>query len=428
MTVQITTLANGMRVVTHAMPHLETVSLGVWVGVGARSEAVSEHGISHLLEHMAFKGTARRSARGIAEEIESVGGDLNAATSPETTAFYARVLKGDIALALDIVSDILLHPRYDPGELAREKDVILQEIAAAQDSPDEIVFDIVQDLAYPDQPVGRPILGTAESVTAFTPTDLESYLRTHYSPGSMVLAAAGAVDHAELVRLAEAAFSDCAPRDPVIFEPARYVGGIRCGDKPFEQCHILLSFEGPSYRDEAFYASQLLSTMLGGGMSSRLFQEARESRGLCYSIYSYCWGMVDTGLFGVHAATGEDAIPSLISVINSELERIAETAPDAVELARSKAQLKTGLLMSLENSGARAEQLARQLLAYGQPLAIDDLIAKVENVSSESVRAQAEAIFTGSTISAALVGAPGKAGALDALSRSFRRPASEAAE
>lgn len=428
MSIEVSRLANGMRVVTHAMPHLETVSLGVWVEVGARNEAVQENGISHLIEHMAFKGTARRSARGIAEEIESVGGDLNAATSLDTTAFYARVLKGDIALALDIVADILQNPRYDPAELAREKDVILQEIAAAQDSPDEIAYDLVQELAYPDQPVGRPILGTAASVLSFTPAELETYLRTHYAPGSMVLAAAGAVDHAALVLLAEAAFSQSAPREPVIAEAARYAGGIRCGDKPFEQCHILLSFEGPSYRDDAFYASQLLSTMLGGGMSSRLFQEARESRGLCYSIYSYCWGMADTGLFGVHAATGEEAIPSLITVMNSELERIAETAPDETELARAKAQLKAGLLMSLENSGARAEQLARQLLAYGKPLAIDDLIAKVEGVDREAVRAQAERIFSGSAISAALVGAPGMAGALDALSRNFRRPASEAAE
>ena len=304
MSIETTALANGLRVVSHAMPHLETVSLGVWVGVGARCESGAQHGISHLLEHMALKGTARRSAREIAEEIETVGGDLNAATSLETTAYYARVLKADIPLAVDIIADIVRDPKFDAGELAREQDVIMQEIAAAEDSPDDVAYDLAQAAAFPDQPVGRPILGTCESVRSFTPDDLTAYMKSHYAPGSMVLAAAGAVDHAQLVQLAEARFGEMEVREPHITDPAQYAGGFARSSRPFEQSHIVVSFQGPSYCNEAIYTGQILSSMLGGGMSSRLFQEAREARGLCYSIYSFCWGLSDTGLFGIHAATG----------------------------------------------------------------------------------------------------------------------------
>lgn len=428
MSVTVSELANGMRVVSHAMPHLETVSLGVWVGVGARFESAREHGISHLLEHMAFKGTGRRSARDIAEEIESVGGEVNAATSVETTAYYARVLKGDEPLALDILADILQSPRFDEGELAREKDVILQEIAASQDSPDDIAYDLLQEAAYPDQALGRPILGTAESVRSIAPADLEAYLKAHYRPGAMVLAAAGAVDHDTLTKQVEAAFAGgggAAAEQPA---KARYAGGLRCGDRAFEQNHILLGFEAPSYREEAFYAAQMLSSMLGGGMSSRLFQEAREQHALCYSVYTFCWALADSGLFGLHAATGEEQIPRLLEVLDRELERIASQAPDEGEVNRSRAQLKAGLLMSLESSGARAEQLARQQLAFGRPLGIDELMAKVDAITGESVRAQAERLFAGSAASVALVGSPGGGRAAELLARQYRVPPAQAAE
>ncbi|RMF08366.1 MAG: insulinase family protein [Alphaproteobacteria bacterium] len=404
MSVVTSRLANGMRVVTHAMPHLETVSLGVWVGAGARCEQPGEHGISHLLEHMAFKGTARRTARQLAEEIESVGGDLNAATSAELTAYYVRVMKPDVPLALDILADILSSPRFDEAELAREKEVILQEIAAAQDSPDDLVHDLAQEAAFPGQALGRPILGTAQSVSAFTTGDLERYLAVHYAPGSMVLAAAGGVDHDAFVRRAEAAFAALPERGAAAWPPAHYQGGIRVIEKPFEQNHMVLGFRGPSFRDESFFAGQVLSSCLGGGMSSRLFQEAREQRGLCYAIYSYCWGLSDTGLFGIHSATGADQMTELLAVVTGELARIAAHAPGEEEIERARAQLKAGLLMSLESSSARAEQLARHLLAYGRVLETDELIARVDAVSAESVRALAEQMFTTVPPSIALVG------------------------
>lgn len=415
MSVSVTPLANGFRVISHHMPHLETTSLGVWVGVGARSEDLRCNGISHLLEHMAFKGTARRSAREIAEEIESVGGELNAATSPETTAYYARVLKGDVPLAVDLIADIVRDPRFDDTELAREKEVILQEIAAAEDSPDDVAHDLAQDAAFPDQALGRPILGTRDSVSAFTSADLTEYMMANYVPGSMVLAAAGCVDHAELVRLADAAFGDMAAADVPAPSPARYAGGFRQSDRAFEQAHLVLAFEGPSYLSDAMYTVQILSSMLGGGMSSRLFQEAREARGLCYSIYSYAWGLSDSGLFGIHAATGARQVNELANLIWDELDTLAGTAVGDEELARAKAQLKSGLLMSLESSGSRAEQIARQTLVFGAPRDLDELVDKVDAVDKESVRDLAGAIILSSRPSVSAVGMPGDDTSLESI-------------
>lgn len=415
MSVRTTTMRNGMRVVTHAMPHLETASIGVWVGTGARAESADQHGLSHLLEHMAFKGTHRRSARDIAEEIESAGGDLNAATSLETTAYHARMLKHDIGLAIDILADILRNPKFDASELAREQDVIVQEIAAAQDSPEDEAYDLVQDAAFPDQALGRTILGTKKSVRGHTPGDLSAYMKSSYVPGAMVLAAAGALDHDRIVRQAQSAFGDMPRATPAAPAAAAYRGGFRRSEKRFEQSHIILAYEGPSYRDEAIYAGQILSGILGGGMSSRLFQEARETRGLCYAIYSYCWGLSDTGLFGVHAATGPDQVQELAQVILSELEKLTQDLVSGAEIARAKAQLKSGLLMSLESSGSRAEQLARQTLVYGAPLAVNDMVEKVEAVDKEAVRALAGKIITNTSVSASAVGPMPDQAALERL-------------
>ena len=424
MSVALTTLANGMRVVTHEMPHLETASLGVWVGTGARSERLEQHGISHLLEHMAFKGTAKRTARQIVEEIESVGGELNAATSLETTAYYARVLKADIALGIDLLADILLNSKFDEDELLREQDVILQEIAAAEDSPDDVAYDLVQEAAFPGHALGRPILGTQKSVRSFSSSDLAAYMDLNYVPSSMVLAAAGALDHDSIVAQAEDAFGAVSRTTPELPESALYTGGIRRSERSFEQSHIVLSFEGPSYRDDAMYTGQILSSMLGGGMSSRLFQQAREARGLCYSIYSYCWGLSDTGLFGIHAATGGEQMQELVGVIMNELDNLASTAVGANELERAKAQLKSGLLMSLESSGSRAEQLARQTLVFGAPLEIESLITKVEAVDKEAVRELAARTIVGRGPSAATVGPLAEPRALEELiQRQYPSPA-----
>jgi predicted Zn-dependent peptidase len=405
MSTSITTLANGIRVVSHHMPHVETASLGVWVKVGARHETAVENGISHFLEHMAFKGTERRSALAIAEEIEQVGGDLNAATSLETTAYFARVLKADVDLALEIITDILLNPKYASLDLERERDVILQEIAATQDSPDEIGYDLLNTVAYPNQSIGRPILGTLETVGRFSSQDLRRFLKAHYQPEQMVVSAAGHVDHGALVRHAERLLGHLPRGNGLPYETARYAGGMAVSPKAFEQAHLLMGFEGPSYQRPDFYTAQVFSGLFGGGMSSRLFQEVREKHGLCYSIYSSFWSYDDTGLLAVHAATGPEMLGKLIEVVRGELHRAASSRPDPREVDRSKAQLKAGLLMSLESSAARAEQMARQVLLFDRLVPAQELVDRVEAVTAEDVRAFSEMLLTTKPASVTIVGA-----------------------
>ncbi|MDX2204826.1 MAG: pitrilysin family protein [Hyphomicrobiaceae bacterium] len=411
----ISTLPNGLKVVTHHMPHVETVSLGIWVAAGARHETPGQHGISHLLEHMAFKGTQKRSAMAIAEEIEAVGGELNAATSLETTAYYARVLKADVPLALDILADILQAPRYAEEELEREREVILQEIAGTRDSPEEIAYELVQDAAFPMQSIGRPILGTAESVTSFSAQDLRGFLGQHYVAGRMVLSAAGNVSHEAIVRQAGALIGDLPGGAEGRYEPARYVGGPRTTDKTFEQSHLVMGFAGPSYRTPGYYTGQVFSGLFGGGMSSRLFQEVREKRGLCYAIYSSMWALADTGMFGIHAATGHDALGELIDVVGGEFAKAAASRPSEAEVQRSKAQIKAGLLMGLESSGARAEQMARQLLLFGRLIDTPELVENIEAVDAEAVRAFAEQLVAGmASVAVVGTGQSGEAYALQA--------------
>jgi len=405
MTIHETKLPNGLRVVSYRMPHLETVSMGVWVGVGARHEVAPEQGISHLLEHMAFKGTERRTALAIAEEIEAVGGELNAATSLETTAYYARVLADDIGLGLDILADILQRPRHSEEELEREREVILQEIAATRDSPDEIAYELLQEIAFPDHAIGRPILGTVASVKGFKAPDLRRFLKANYSSNRMVLSAAGKIDHDALVRHAEALFGGMNGGEGGRFEPARYGGGIRTSAKPFEQSHLLVAFEGPSYAHGDYYTAQVFSALFGGGMSSRLFQEVRERRGLCYSIYSSYWALADSGLFTIHAATGPDMMASLIEVVAGELKRAADEAPTEAEVARAKAQIKAGMLMGLESSSARAEYMARQLLLFGKLIDTGEVVARIEAVTPEAVRTLAAGLVRARKPSITVVGA-----------------------
>ncbi|MBS7539296.1 M16 family metallopeptidase [Ancylobacter lacus] len=384
---RISTLDNGVTVITDAMPHLATASLGIWVGAGARDERPDEHGISHLLEHMAFKGTRRRSARAIAEEIEAVGGDINAATSVEHTAYHARVLGEDVPLAIDVLADILTEPAFDAEELAREHNVIVQEIGAALDTPDDLVFDLFQERAFPEQAIGRSILGTPETVRSFGPAQLQAYLDRNYRGPRAIVAAAGAVEHERVVaevagRLAR--FPAEAKPEPAA---ARYQGGTRIGGgRDLEQAHLLVGLEGLSFRDPGFHALQIFTNVLGGGMSSRLFQEVRESRGLCYSVYSFHWAYGDSGLFGIYAGTDGGDVSELTDVVIDQIGQCSETMSEA-ELARSKAQAKVGLLTALESSGARADQLARQMLAFGRPIPLEEIVARLEAVTLADARA-----------------------------------------
>ena len=413
MTLKVTKLASGLTVITDVMAHLETASLGVYAGTGARSERDHEHGLAHLLEHMAFKGTKTRDARRIAEEIENAGGELNAATSAEQTAYYARVLKEDVGLGLDILADILTQSVFDEQELSREKNVILQEISASEDTPDDLVFDMFNQAAFPGQPIGRPILGTPETVMSFDRGAIQHYLDTHYRAGRMVVSAAGAVDHDRIVADAERVFATLPPSAGPAPAPARYQGGEHVVETDHEQANVLIGFAGRSYLDEASPALGVFANILGGGMSSRLFQEVREKRGLCYSIYAFQWGYADSGLFGISAGAGADELAELVPVI---LDSAAATAmaPGEVEIARAKAQMKAGLLMALESSTMRAEQMARHILVWGRPLSPAELIAKVDAVTAEDVRKVAMGLLASAPTLAAL-GPVAKLPRLDSL-------------
>ena len=388
MSVRITKLSNGVHAITHDMPHLESVALGCWVRAGARDEAAEQGGIAHFLEHMAFKGTKRRSALDIAAEIEAAGGDINAATGMENTAYYARVLKNDWVMALDILADIVTQPIFDPTELTRERDVILQEIAAANDTPDDLVFELGHQASFPSHSLGRSILGTEELVSAHGVDVIRAYRENHYTASRMVVAAAGRIDHDRFAEQAEAFFGQVPQGEgPGWLEP-EFSGGELLATRPLDQAHMVLNFPGPSYRDKGLYAFQILAGILGGGMSSRLFQEAREKRGLCYSVFAYSSSYQDGGLLTVYAATAPEHAGELMDVVSDVLLSATEKIDEA-EVARAKAQLKAGLVMNLESVTARADQIARQYLAFGRISELSDIMAKIDAVTAEETRALA---------------------------------------
>jgi predicted Zn-dependent peptidase len=418
MSVQITRLDNGINVITHDLPHLETVSLGIWVRAGARDEAEAQNGIAHFLEHMAFKGTTKRSAMQIAQDIESVGGDINASTSMETTGYYARVLKEDWRLGLDILSDILTDPVFDREEVERERDVILQEIAAANDTPDDLVFDLAQAAAYPGHALGRPILGPSGQVAGYDADAMMKYRLANYAGERIVVAAAGRIEHEALVQEAARLLGSL----PGTAAPARtapaFGGGASLAERPLDQAHIVLTFPGVGYHHDDVYVMQVLSMLLGGGMSSRLFQEVREKRGLCYSVFSCASAYEDSGLFSVYAATAPGKADELTNVAADTMLSVIDRVDEA-EVARAKAQLKAGLVMSLESASARADQMARQFLAFGKVPEMASIIEKVERVSPADVSRLAGRILRSGKPALAAVGALGNLAPYDRIAARF---------
>jgi predicted Zn-dependent peptidase len=401
MSVQVTKLANGMSVVTDRMESVETVSIGVWVNVGTRHEPAAINGVAHVLEHMAFKGTERRTALDIAEEIEAVGGHVNAYTSREHTAYYAKVLKADVALAVDILADILQHATFDATELERERTVILQELGQAQDTPDDIIYDIFQERAYPNQPMGQPVLGRAEIIKSLGRDAVAGYMHNTYAAPGMLLVAAGNVVHDALVALAERAFTTLNAKSEARTEPGRYEGGDHRELRELEQAHVLLGFPGFAFADRDYFAASVVSTAFGGGMSSRLFQEVREKRGLAYSIYSFSHSYSDGGIFGIYAGTGAEEAAELLPVIREELRQLV-AGLSSEELARARAQLKAGLLMSLEGTTARCEQQASHMLIHGRPLDPQELVGHIDAVDEDAVVRVAKRIIAGKPTLAAL--------------------------
>ena len=385
MTIQIHTLSNGFRIVTENMPSMKSATLGIWVDAGARHERLDQNGIAHFLEHMAFKGTKRRSSLDIAEAIENVGGFINAYTSRETTAYYARVLQEHVPLALDVISDILLEPAFDPREIEIERGVILSEIGQSHDTPDDVIFDWLQETAFPDQPMGRPILGPTERVKAFSRANFAGFVQEYYGPEQMILSAAGAVDHDAIVLEAEKLFSHLPRRKATTAPKANFVGGEKREFKDLEQAHFTFAIEAPGFRDDDVYTGQIFSTAFGGGMSSRLFQEAREKRGLCYSIFASASAHEDTGMFTVYAGTSGDKIGELAELTITELRRATQDMSD-VEVERARQQMKAGLLMGLESPSSRCERIARMVSVWNRVPELGETISKIEAVTTANVK------------------------------------------
>jgi predicted Zn-dependent peptidase len=399
--VRVTTLPSGLKIVTETMDRVETISFGAYVASGTRNEEASHNGVSHFLEHMAFKGTERRTAAEIAEAVENVGGHINAYTAREQTAYYVKMLKEDLALGADIIGDILTHSVFAPDEIERERGVILQEIGQANDTPDDIIFDHFQEAAYPEQPMGRPVLGTEAIVSGMSRDDIAGYMHRNYAAGNIVVAAAGALEHDQVVDLVQKHFADLPSDMPKPVAPGVYGGGEFREERDLDQVHIVLGFPAVSYADPDYYPAMLLSTLLGGGMSSRLFQEIREKRGLVYSIYSFAAPYLDGGLFGIYAGTGEKEAAELVPVTLEELHRVQRDVAE-VEVRRARAQVKASVLMSLESTGSRCEQISRQLQIFGRVITTAETVAKLEAVTVEDVRRAAARIFKGTPTLAAM--------------------------
>lgn len=392
MSIKLTTLKNGLRVITDHVPAVDSVALGVWAGVGTRNENLAHNGVAHMVEHMLFKGTARRNAARIAEEIEDVGGQVNAYTSREVTAYHIHLLKEDTGLALDVLSDIVQHSALPEDEVARERQVILQEIGMTADTPDDLVFDHYQETAYPGQALGAPILGRADIVGGMERDVMRDYINRYYTPGRLVVSAAGNVDHDAFARQVENLFDALPPDQDETFAPAAYQGGSLCSEKALEQSHVVLGFRGASRMSPDYEATMVLSTVLGGGMSSRLFQEIREKRGLVYAVFSYHGAYQDDGQFVVYAGTGPDSLSELVPVLCAELLK-SESGVTEQEIARAKAQLRAGILMGRESMMTRAGQQAKHLIHYGKVVDIPERLRRLEAVTVKDVQRVARDIF-----------------------------------
>jgi predicted Zn-dependent peptidase len=387
-------LANGVRVISEAMPHVRSASLGIWADVGSAAEDRQQRGISHLVEHMLFKGTERRTAREIAETMDAVGGNLNAFTDKEATCYYAKVIDHHVPLAVDVLADMFLHSVFDPDELAKEQKVVLEEIRMYDDSPDEMIHDLFTSTMWSGSNLGEPTIGYAETVSALTSDDLRGHLRARYAPNTVVFAAAGNVDHdsfVELVRTAFAGYEGLA--QPPVPERPRLTPATFLKTKDTEQAYVVLGTQGLSVCDERRYALSVLDTIVGGGMSSRLFQEVREKRGLAYSVYSFQQGYRDAGLFGVSAGTSPQSVQECVDVIVDELARMAETGPEEAELNLAREHIKGSLTLSLEASSSRMIRLGRSEFNLGRQVTIEEIEAEVDAVTYDHVVALARELF-----------------------------------
>lgn len=391
-TVKITTLPSGLRVVTDHVSSVESVAVGVWVGVGTRNEDLTYNGAAHMVEHMLFKGTKKRNALDIVEVIENVGGHVNAYTSREITSYHIHLLKNDLPLALDVLADIVQHSTMPDDEIERERGVILQEIGMCHDTPDDIIFDNYLETAYPEQALGAPILGTNEIIKSMQRDTLMDYVRRLYTPSNMVVCASGNLSHDDFIMDVEAKFNALPKDTQKTIRPADYQGGESQETRQLEQSHIILGFDAPAHLDDDYYTTKTLSALFGGGMSSRLFQEIREKRGLVYSVYSFHSAYSDSGQFGIYAGTSPDSLPELVPVMCEEIKKLSSTLQDG-EIDRAKAQLRASTLMARESMLSRADQNAKSMLLRGYVRSPDEAIKNINNVNKDAMVKLSERIF-----------------------------------
>jgi predicted Zn-dependent peptidase len=391
---KLTTLDNGLMVASRAMPGFETVAVGLYADVGSRHEPASLNGIAHLYEHMVFKGAGPRTAREMNEAVEDVGGDLNAATDREGTSFTASLLAEHLPLGIELLSDMILRPHFRAEDLVREKEVVLQELGEARDTPSDIIFDELWMAAFPDQPLGRSVLGDEASIAAITADDLHGWRTERYRAGSLCLVAAGKVDHDELVQQAEARFGGLPEGRLDAAEPARFAASRRASRPRADQAHLTAAYAAPAIHAPDYHAARLFSDIVGSGASSRLFHAVREERGLAYSVWSSLQPYRDTGLFYFYAATARREAAAAAALIAETVAGAAETA-SLRELDRAKAQAKAGMLMSLESAWGQANYVARQLSLFGRLAEPADYVKAIEAVTVDEVRAAGAAILAG---------------------------------
>lgn len=383
---QKTVLPNGVRIITEEIEHVRSIAFGLWVGAGSRDEREGYEGISHFIEHMFFKGTEHRTARDLAESLEAVGGQLNAFTTKEYTCYYAKVLDEDLDLAIDVLSDMFFYSCYDEKEMEKEKNVVIEEIKMYEDSPDELIHDLFSECVWNDHPLGKPILGTEESIRALNRDKIMTFLAEHYAPDNLVIAAAGKIKHTDIVEKLSNQFGVFKRGGRRVLEGTP-TGKIieRYQQKDTEQMHILLGVPGLGQDDEDIYALHIFNNIIGGGLSSRLFQQIREQRGLAYSVYSYHSTYVDTGLFGIYAGTSPKNTKEVIECILQELNEVKQKGISNLELERTKAQIKGGLYLGLESVSSRMSRLGKTELTYNRVLSPEEVVAKLEKVAQDDI-------------------------------------------
>ncbi|MEV8536864.1 pitrilysin family protein [Streptomyces sp. NPDC051211] len=401
-TVRRTVLPGGLRIVTETLPSVRSATFGIWVNVGSRDETPALNGATHYLEHLLFKGTKKRSALDISAALDAVGGEMNAFTAKEYTCYYARVLDTDLPLAIDVVCDMLTGSLVLESDVDAERGVILEEIAMTEDDPGDMVHDLFAETMFGDSPLGRPVLGTVDTINALTRDQIARFYKKHYDPTHLVVAAAGNVDHAKLVRQVRAAFekagalgrTDAVPTAPRGgAKRLRTAGRVDLVNRKTEQAHVVLGMPGLSRTDDRRWALGVLNTALGGGMSSRLFQEVREKRGLAYSVYSYTSGFADTGLFGVYAGCRPSQVHDVLKICRDELDKVASEGLTDEEIKRAVGQLSGSTVLGLEDTGALMNRIGKSELCWGDQMSVDDMLASIAAVTPEDVRAVAQDVL-----------------------------------